>query len=173
MVRVAPSRTTHSRSASPSPVVAATGNRVWTLPSERATAVPSRTRRSITSRTRCTSGEAGEDLGGGPLARLHGAVHVAPPLGGGLGAGPVDRADRLAQRVAVAGPHAGREVGPVAAARPLLLRPVELDVVARLGRTRAEEAHERVDHRPPAFRRGHAREAPGLVTFEEAEQHSG
>ena len=33
------------------------------LPSERATAVPSRTRRSITSRTRCTSGEAGENLG--------------------------------------------------------------------------------------------------------------
>src|SRR5438552_5901167 len=54
------------------------------------------TRRSITSRTRCTSGEAGEDLGGGPLARLDGAVHVAAPLGGGFRAGPVDRPDRLA-----------------------------------------------------------------------------
>src|SRR5437867_3382674 len=170
MVAVAPSRTTQFRNASPSTALAATGNRVWTLPSERATAVPSRTRRSITSRTRGTSGEAGEDLGRGALARLHRAVHVAAPLGGGLGTGPVNRADRLAQRVAVARPHAGCEVGAVAAARPLLLRPVELDVVAGVGRAWAEEAHERVDHRLPAFGERHARQAPGLVALEEAEQ---
>src|SRR5207245_1216963 len=70
-------------------------------------------------------------------------------------------------------PYAGCEVGAVAAARPLLLRPVELDVVTSFGRTRAEEAHEGVDHHLPPLRRGYAREAPGLVALQEAQQHAG
>ena len=46
--------------------------------------------------------ELGEDGGRGVLAGTDRAVHVAVPDHRGLGAGPVDRADRLAQGVAEA-----------------------------------------------------------------------
>src|SRR5438046_1638767 len=55
-VRVAFSRVTQARRASPSAGLTATGNKSCTVPSERATAVPSRTTRSITSRTRRRGG---------------------------------------------------------------------------------------------------------------------
>src|SRR5882724_6303334 len=41
--------------------------------------------------------EFGEHLGGGAFARAHRAVHVADPVVGGLGSGPVDAPDGRAQ----------------------------------------------------------------------------
>ena len=79
--------------------------------------------------SRGTPAVSGEDLGDGAFGGLDGAVEVAHPLGGGLGAGPVDRADGLAQRGTEAGPGAGGEVGAVAAPGPGLGGPVPLDVV--------------------------------------------
>src|SRR4051812_1425737 len=73
---------------------------------------------------------------GGTLTRLHRAVHVAVPDGGGLGAGPVDRPDRRSQRVSEARPGAGRHVAAVAAAGPLLLGPAALDEVGGFRRLR-------------------------------------
>src|SRR5262245_49196964 len=67
----------------------------------------------------------------GSLARAHGAVHVAVPERGPLGAGPVDAPDRLAQQRAVLAQHALAGVPDGAAARPRLLRPVHLERVAR------------------------------------------
>ena len=52
--------------------------------------------------------QRGEDLLRRPLARAHRAVHVAVPEGRGLGAGPVDAIDGLADRAAVVEQHAGR-----------------------------------------------------------------
>ena len=49
-VRAACSRFTQSRRASPSAALAATGKRLWTVPSDRATAVRSLNKRSITCR---------------------------------------------------------------------------------------------------------------------------
>src|SRR5262245_52556542 len=77
---------------------------------------------------RQTALEPRERLGGGRLAGADGAVHVPAPDRGDLGTGPVDRADRLAQRRAVLGPRAGRHVAAVAPARPLLLGPEALDI---------------------------------------------
>ncbi len=42
-----------------------------------------------------------EDLGGGLTTAAYGALHVAVPLGGVFGAGPVDPADGGAQGLAV------------------------------------------------------------------------
>ena len=86
------------------------------------------------------------------LAGAHRALHVAVPDGRGLGAGPVDPADGLAQGMAVRRPHARREVGAVAAAGELLGHPVALEVLDRCQRTRAEVAGEALEHRALAGR---------------------
>jgi hypothetical protein len=52
-----------------------------------------------------------------------GAFHVAIPLRGALGAGPVDAPDRRAPRLAVGRPDSRSEVRAVAAAGELLGRP--------------------------------------------------
>ena len=59
----------------------------------------------------------------GPFARAHRAIHVAAPALRILGARPVQRPDRRAQRAPVRRPRAGRQVAAVAAARPLLVGP--------------------------------------------------
>ncbi|MCZ7687050.1 MAG: hypothetical protein M5U28_53220 [Sandaracinaceae bacterium] len=56
-----------------------------------------------------------EDLARGALACLDRAVEVADVRGGGLGAGPVDAAARLAQGPRARGHHAGRHEAHVAA----------------------------------------------------------
>jgi hypothetical protein len=78
--------------------------------------------------------------GPGAFAGLDGAVHVAVPDRGGLGAGPVERADRGAQGAAVFGPAAGRHQAAVAATGPLLLGPDALDEALGAGRPLTEEA---------------------------------
>ena len=70
---------------------------------------------------------------GGADARAQGALDVALPLDGGLGAGPVDAAERLAQGVAVAGHGAGRHRADVAVG-PRLGQPVVVVVGDRVGR---------------------------------------
>ena len=49
-------------------------------------------------------GELRVHFGSRPLTRAHGAFHVLDPFGGGLGAGPVDPSNRLAQCIAVTDP---------------------------------------------------------------------
>src|SRR5260370_3259882 len=73
------------------------------------------------------------DLGGRALAGLDRAVHVAAPLGRGLGARPVQQAGRAAQRRPELGPGARREVRAVAAAGPRVGGPVVLGVVGPPG----------------------------------------
>src|SRR5205823_2038311 len=90
-----------------------------------------------------------------------------------LGAGPVQAAHRLPQRGAELGPHPGREVGAVAPARPLLLGPVELDVVDRVAGSWPEVATERLEHLAAALVLRYAAEAAGLPALEEAEEHAG
>jgi hypothetical protein len=63
----------------------------------------------------------GEDLVGGPLAALHGALYESVPDGGGLGPGPVEAADGLAKGLTEGGPDPGREVAAIAAAAAVLL----------------------------------------------------
>src|SRR5690349_4923326 len=72
------------------------------------------------------SGELGQHLFRRALARTDGAVHVAVPVRGRLGAGPVDASDRLAQRGAEIDQRAGADDGHRTAAVPLFGRPVEL-----------------------------------------------
>src|SRR5690606_30082924 len=67
-------------------------------------------------------------LAGGAAAGFDGAVDVAGPAGGGLGARPVQRPDGPAERRAEAGEGPGGGEGAVAAARVLLRGPVPLDV---------------------------------------------
>src|SRR5689334_15276454 len=111
----------------------------------------------------------GEGLGGGAFAARERAVHVAIPYGGGLGSGPVDAADRLAQRGTELGPHARREVRAVTTSRPLLGRPVSFDEVDRLRRALTEIAGERREHRAPASVGVDAAEAACVRAFEEAD----
>src|ERR1051326_6167927 len=66
-----------------------------------------------------------DHLGRRTLAGFGGSVDVAGPAGRGLGAGEVDRADRLAQRGAVAGQHPRAGERAVAAAAVLLGAPVQ------------------------------------------------
>ncbi len=66
-----------------------------------------------------------------PLAGLQGALHVAAPYGGGLGARPVDATDRLSQCRTAGAPASGAEVRGRSAARPLLRRPLLFGVVER------------------------------------------
>src|SRR6478736_9835047 len=73
------------------------------------------------------------DLGRGTLAGADRAVHVAAPLGRGLGAGPVDAAHGRPEGGTELGPRARREVRAVAATGPLLPGPVVLDVVDGVG----------------------------------------
>lgn len=70
-----------------------------------------------------TGSERGQHLLGRPLAGPDGAFHVAVPVGGGLGAGPVDRANRAADHLAIVEQHAGCETADRSAARPGRARP--------------------------------------------------
>src|SRR5205823_7524431 len=85
------------------------------------------------------------------LARAHRAVHVSVPNRGGLGAGPVNQADRLAERLTVGSPHAGREDPAVAATGELLPSPQHLDIAVdpseHSARVAAEVPGEAVNHR--------------------------
>ena len=108
-----------------------------------------------------------------PLSRAHRAVHVPAPLGGRLGARPVDPAHGLAQSGAVVEQHARRRPRAVATAAPLLLHPVLLHVLARGARGGPEPLGELGDHRrAPLGERARA-PFPGLLALDEAEQHSG
>src|SRR6185436_6280187 len=60
---------------------------------------------------------------GGALARAHRSVHVAVPVVGGLGAGPVDVAEALPQRRAELRQHVLARVANWTAPRPGLLGP--------------------------------------------------
>src|SRR5438034_8167804 len=82
--------------------------------------------------------EAGQRLAGGALAGSHGAVHVAHPEGGGLGARPVDASHRCPQGAPVVGEETGGEQPHRAAPAPLLGRPVLGDEVPGLERLWAE-----------------------------------
>ena len=70
-------------------------------------------------------------LGRDPLARLQRTLHVSAPYRGGLGAGPVDAAGRLAQGRAARGPAARAEVRGRPAAGPLLFGPGLFGVLER------------------------------------------
>src|SRR3954453_9753324 len=81
---------------------------------------------------RGSGSEQGGDLPGRPLARAHGAVHVALPVVGGLGAGPVDAPDRGAQGRPVLAQRARAGDRRRAAVTPPLGRPVQVEVVDRV-----------------------------------------
>src|SRR5581483_12105391 len=115
----------------------------------------------------------GEDLPGGALARLEGAVHVAVPARRGLRPGPTDASDGRAQGGSVLRPHTGREVRAVAAACPLLGGPVELDVVDAPARAIAEQADERTQDGVPTFPGRDEPEPARLGTFEERDEDPG
>jgi len=74
--------------------------------------------------------------------------------------------------MAVAGPDARPEERAVAAAGPLLLLPVELDVVGRLGGPGAEIPGERIQDRLAADISADPAEPAGLIALQEAEQHT-
>src|SRR5262245_25127127 len=111
-----------------------------------------------------------EDLVGGSAARADRALHVAVPLDGVLRPGPVHPADRLAENVAVAGPHAWREVGAIAAPRELLGAPVLLGESDRAGCLRPEVPDEAVEDGAPSFGRGQPLPLASLASFDEADQ---
>src|SRR5207247_3958890 len=66
------------------------------------------------------------------LARAHRAVHVAAPVVRGLGAGPVDLSQRLADRRAEVDQRSGRQYADRAAARVRVGRPVLLAEVLQV-----------------------------------------
>ena len=74
--------------------------------------------RSVDAMPRPYPSELRQHLGRRPLARLDRAVHVAGPVGRGLGPGPVDPAHRRSQHVAPLQQHPGGHVAHVAAAAP-------------------------------------------------------
>ena len=115
----------------------------------------------------------GEGLGRGAFAARQRAVHVAIPHGSGFGAGPVDAADRLAQRGTELGPHARCEVRAVTASRPLFRRPVLFYDVDRFAGALAELAGARREHGAPASVSVDAAEASRVRAFEEADEHAG
>ena len=78
------------------------------------------------------------DRGRGALPRSDRAVDEGRPDRRGLGAGEVQRADRVAHRRAEQHGRPRREKSGEAAAGPLLLRPVRLVVADRLERRAAE-----------------------------------
>ena len=92
-----------------------------------------------------------QHLAGRPLARAHGAVHVAVPVGRGLGAGPVDAAD-----AACAAPGRRRSACPGGGCRPGIRA-----TTARSSRSRrspraaapASRRTSRTGRAPPAARR--------------------
>ena len=120
--------------------------------------------------SRRVSAQGGEHLRRGPPARGHRPVHVARPHAGGLGAGPVDGPDRLAQAPAVPGPHVGPEQRAVAPPAPRLGLPVELHEIDRVSRLGPEVAHEGVEHGLAPHAGVDPSQTPGLVAFEEPEQ---
>src|ERR1700722_7876649 len=93
------------------------------------------------------SGEDGGNLPSCAFPSLHRAVHVIDPNLRGLGAGPVDRADRVTQRRSAVAQHP-RLGEAVAATDERLLIPVRLlDPEWSLG-LGSIDAHERVQHAP-------------------------
>src|SRR6516225_5092854 len=109
----------------------------------------------------------------GRLAAADGALHIAIPLRGALGAGPVDAPGRRAPRLAVGGPDARCEVRAVAAAGELLGHPVPLDVLPGAGRRLAEVADEGADHGVAPFGLAAAGPAARLPALDEAHQDAG
>src|SRR5580704_10023832 len=85
---------------------------------------------------RCS--DALERLPGRPVAGLHGPLHIPAPGGGGLGRGPLDRADRLAQGRAEVEQAARSRVRVVAAPGPFAVGPAAFDDAPRLGGGPAE-----------------------------------
>ena len=104
--------------------------------------------------------------------RAHRAVHVPVPDGGRLGAGPVDPAHGLAERLRVARPHARPHAPAVAAARELLRRPVLLDVLDRVQRTLAEVLRKALECQRAPLVGVHQRGGGRVLALEEAEQHA-
>jgi hypothetical protein len=79
-----------------------------------------------------------ERLLGRPVASLDGPLHIPAPSVGGLGRGPLDRADRPAQCRAEMEQAARSRVGVVAAPDPLAVSPAAFDDALRLRGTAAE-----------------------------------
>src|SRR5580700_1480275 len=109
----------------------------------------------------------------GGFTAADGAFHVAVPLRGALGAGPVDAPDRSAPRLAVGRPDSGREVRAVTAAGELLGHPVPLDVLPGACRRLAEVADEAAEDGLPPLRRAPARPDARLFALQEAHQDAG
>src|ERR1700683_1759976 len=116
--------------------------------------------------------ERGDRLRGG-FAAADGASDVAVPLGGALGAGPVDAPARCAPRLAVGRPDSGCEVRAVAAAGELLGHPAPLEVLLGLARGVAEVPGEAADHGLAPFGLAAARPHARLLAFDEAHQDAG
>src|SRR5581483_5932704 len=128
------------------------------------TTLPAAPNRHVTA-----GSEPVEDLDRGPLAGADGAVHVAVPVRGRLGAGPVDAAHRLAKPRAVGGVEPGRRDADRAAAGPELGRPRGLEVLVRRARPRAEPPRELVQDRAAALGAREPREGARGVAADEAE----
>src|SRR5215472_9731247 len=116
-----------------------------------------------------TPSERRDRLCGG-FAAADGALHVAVPLGGALGTGPVQAPDRRAPGLAVGRPDARREVRAVAAAGELLGHPVLLDVLLGTGRRPAEVADEAAEHGLPPLGRAAAGPDARLFALQETQQ---
>ena len=85
----------------------------------------------------------------------------------------MEGADRPPQVGAEAGEPADLEGGGVGAARPLLRRPVDLDVVDGVAGLVAEEGGEAVEHDGPALVGVHALGLLAALAGEEAHEHAG
>src|SRR6185369_3428672 len=109
-----------------------------TLPHGRPTTLPD-------GRTPCLAQNAGPHLSGRPLAGFGGPVDVAGPPGRGLGAGEMDRPDRLAQCRTEPGQSAGLRERAVAATAELLGAPILFQVVHGVVGPRAEIGREVVE----------------------------
>ena len=78
-------------------------------------------------------------FGGRAFSRSHGAVQETGPFVGGLGAGPYDPVDGLAQPRSVGRPRTGRHRCGRTARREFLCAPTMIDVVDRVQRGISEE----------------------------------
>src|SRR5580658_2219257 len=109
----------------------------------------------------------------GGFAAADGTFHVAIPLRGVLGAGPVDAPDRRAPRLAVGRPDSGAEVRAVTSAGELLGHPVPLEILRGARRLLTEVADETADHGRLPLGWAATRPAARRFALQETHQHAG
>ncbi len=134
-------------------------------------------RRTATGRDDMCLPQAGararQHLGGGALAGADRPVHVAVPVGRGLGAGPMDPADGLTDRVAVGRHQPGRVDADGTATTPALLGPLRGEELGRLHRLGTEQLGKLGEDRVPPGGTIEVGEAARAVAADEPEDDAG